>query len=212
MNQGFIYILINEAMPGVVKVGRTKGEPISRANQLSSATGVPEKFSIFRKYEVLDCNEAESFAHRILERVFGRPNSKREFFSGASTEVAALLDEALQPYLVRDDSYIQNFSFASPILKLERKEFTSAKLEFEEIFKSLPLTKENISTSTSIKKAAGAYLACCFAIAKTPVFHEIFSKNVKSEVMTAAIDFAKEFESDPVMPLIEFVRRSEKFA
>ena len=30
--------------------------------------------------------------------------------------------------------------------------------------------------------------------------------------MTAAIDFAKEFESDPVMPLIEFVRRSEKFA
>lgn len=210
MNQGFIYILINEAMPGIVKVGRTKGEPTNRANQLSSATGVPEKFSIFREYAVVDCNEAESFAHRILERVFGRPNSKREFFLGASTEVAALLDEALQPYLIRDDQFIKNNSFVGPMLKLERKEFTFAKIEFEEVFKSLPPTKENILSNSSLQKAAGAYLACCFAINTPPIFHEIISPSVKSGVMTVAIDFAKAFDSDPVMPLIEFVRRCER--
>jgi hypothetical protein len=84
MTQGFIYILTNQAMPGIVKVGKTTGNPTSRASQLSSATGVPVRFSIFRQYAVVNCDDAEEFAHRMLERVFGRPNNKREFFSGGN--------------------------------------------------------------------------------------------------------------------------------
>lgn len=209
MTEGFIYILVNDAMPGIVKVGKTKSEPTNRASQLSSATGVPERFSIFRQYAVTDCGEAEKFAHRILERAFGRPNSRREFFSGESGEVSALLDEALQPYLIQNDSPIANNALAAPILRVERKEFTFAKLEFEELFHSLPLTKEKIAASASLQKAAGAYLASCFALGKPPTYHQILAPSVKSKVIEAAITFAKEFESDPIGSLIEFVRQSE---
>ncbi len=209
MTEGFIYILFNDAMPGIVKVGKTKNEPTNRANQLSSATGVPERFSIFRQYAVNDCDEAERLAHRILERVFGRPNNRREFFSGNSDDVAALLDEMLQPYLMQDDSSIASNALSSPMLRLERKEFSFAKLEFEDLFRSLPLTKEKIIANVSLQKAAGAYLASCFALGKPPIHHQIFEPSVKSKVVEAAITFAKEFESDPVRSLIEFVRRSE---
>lgn len=212
MNQGFIYIFVNAAMPGIVKVGKTKYEPIGRADQLSSATGVPERFSIFREYAVCDCDEAERFAHRILERVFGRPNSKREFFSGVPGEVATFLDEALQPYLVRDDSLIANEVLVAPILRLERKEFSFAKLEFEDLFYSLAITEEKILASVALQRVAGAYLASCYALGTMPSNRHILSPSVKSKVLESAIIFAKEFESDPALSLINFVQQSEKFA
>src|ERR1035437_6069611 len=42
---------------------------------ISGATGVPLPFSICKSYPVKDCDEAEAFAHQILERSVGRPNA-----------------------------------------------------------------------------------------------------------------------------------------
>lgn len=209
MAHGFIYILTNEAMPGIVKVGKTGGEPTSRARQLSSATGVPARFSVFRQYAVTDCDDAEGFSHRILERVFGRPNTRREFFSASPDAVAALLDEALASLLVRDYSPIADVSFLGPALRLERKEFTFAKLEFEELFRAHAITEEKISASTSLQRAAGAYLASCFARGEAPNHRCILASSVKAMVLEIAIAFARDFEDDPVLPLINFVRKNE---
>lgn len=43
---GFVYVLSNPAMPGLVKVGYTTGDPERRAAELSSTTGVPSKFVV----------------------------------------------------------------------------------------------------------------------------------------------------------------------
>ena len=39
--EGWVYILTNEAMPGLVKIGYTMNDPAIRAEELSSDTGVP---------------------------------------------------------------------------------------------------------------------------------------------------------------------------
>ena len=209
MPQGFVYILTNQAMPGIVKVGKTTANPTSRASQLSSATGVPERFSIYRQYAVLNSDAAEEFSHRILERVFGRPNYKREFFSGAPQDIANLLDEALKPYLASNDPSETNIDFISPTLRLENKEFTFAKLEFESLFFTLPLTAEKIAASPPLQRVAGAYLASCYALSEAPAYRCILDPRVKSRVMEASFAFAKAFESDPIGTLIEFVREIE---
>jgi hypothetical protein len=40
-------------MPGLVKIGFTDRDPITRSKELSSHTGVPGKFNIEKSWEVL---------------------------------------------------------------------------------------------------------------------------------------------------------------
>jgi hypothetical protein len=43
---GYIYILSNPGMPGVLKIGQTSGRIQQRVDQLGAATGVPNPFVI----------------------------------------------------------------------------------------------------------------------------------------------------------------------
>jgi hypothetical protein len=43
---GYIYLLINSAMEGFVKIGKTTKTPEERAKELSNATGVPTPFTV----------------------------------------------------------------------------------------------------------------------------------------------------------------------
>ena len=73
-----IYVLTNEAMPGIVKIGLTTDSVESRITQLSSATGVPLPFECYFAAEVTDCNKLEKTLHQLFSD--GRVNPKREFF------------------------------------------------------------------------------------------------------------------------------------
>jgi hypothetical protein len=74
-----IYILTNEAMPGLVKIGLTTGESIeSRIAQLSGATGIPLPFECYFAAEVKDCDRLEKTLHQLFSE--SRINPKREFF------------------------------------------------------------------------------------------------------------------------------------
>lgn len=57
-----VYILTNEAMPGLIKIGCTNGELASRIGQLYS-TGVPLPFELFYACEVSNCSTVESKLH-----------------------------------------------------------------------------------------------------------------------------------------------------
>lgn len=75
---GFVYIMSNEAMPGLVKIGRTKNHPLQRARELCT-TGVPEPFHLEHAAWFGDAGAAERdmhehFAHR-------RVPTGREFFA-----------------------------------------------------------------------------------------------------------------------------------
>lgn len=73
-----IYVLINEAMPGLVKIGWTSGNVESRIGQLSGDSGVPLPFECHFAAEVKDARVLEKTLHQLFSEE--RVNPKREFF------------------------------------------------------------------------------------------------------------------------------------
>jgi len=74
---GFVYVLSNPCMPGMVKIGWTERHPANRARELQT-TGVAEPFKIEFAFWSGWAAQIESMVHQALEahRVAGN----REFF------------------------------------------------------------------------------------------------------------------------------------
>lgn len=80
-NQGYVYILSNPSMPGLLKIGMTRFTPSRRVQELSSATGVPTPFQLVYYREFHNCVAAELEIHSILASKGLRHNNQREFFT-----------------------------------------------------------------------------------------------------------------------------------
>lgn len=88
---GIIYVLTNDAMPHMVKIGRTSGEGVERrVAELSRATGVPLPFKVAVARAVYNARVVE----RALHIAFGpdRVNPSREFFSIAPERAIAIIN------------------------------------------------------------------------------------------------------------------------
>jgi len=95
---GFVYILINPGMPGLVKIGFTTDQSTARAVQLSRPTGVPADFDLVYDELVRDCAAVE---HRLHERfAANRFSSRREFFRVPVRQAIAALQEEARSYPV----------------------------------------------------------------------------------------------------------------
>ncbi|MEZ2354984.1 GIY-YIG nuclease family protein [Caballeronia sp. RCC_10] len=94
MNAGFVYVLANSAMAGLVKVGKTTRSPNERAAELSKATGLPSPFIVVYEQFFNDCHETEAFVHTYLERKGYRVSSTREFFNAPVNEVVRAVSMA----------------------------------------------------------------------------------------------------------------------
>lgn len=90
MNDGRIYILSNESMPGLVKIGWTSRNVESRVRELAT-TGVPTGFKIEYEAYVSEPANVEQNIHRILTSRGVRTNSKREFFEISVPDAISLL-------------------------------------------------------------------------------------------------------------------------
>jgi hypothetical protein len=98
-----VYILTNEAMPGLVKVGRTSGNLADRIKGLSN-TSVPLAFDLFYACEVVD----GAFVETNLHDAFGghRISKNREFFRIQPERVrAALLLAQLKEIKLGDEVF-----------------------------------------------------------------------------------------------------------
>lgn len=91
---GYLYLLVNPSMPGLVKIGKTNRTPDQRASELASATGVPEPFILLYELLVQDADEAERWVHGRLEDWGKRHSENREFFAVAPTEAVELMQQA----------------------------------------------------------------------------------------------------------------------
>ncbi len=80
---GYVYCMVNDAMPGLVKIGMTCEDPEQRARELSSATGVPFPFRVIVSKKVVDPRGKEAAIHELLSALGFRVNEKREFFNCA---------------------------------------------------------------------------------------------------------------------------------
>lgn len=96
--KGYIYVLTNPAMPGLVKIGRSIHGGRKRAEQLD-CTAVPLPFEVFFEMTFADIEEAELAIHEAVAA--HRINRSREFFSIAP-EVAA---KTVMAEWLRSESY-----------------------------------------------------------------------------------------------------------
>jgi len=90
---GWVYVLENKAMPGLVKIGFTTGCPIKRAKALSSPSGIPSPFILVEGSKVYCARRVEAMAHKMLAMF--RVDASREFFkvtSSKAVEVIRLAD------------------------------------------------------------------------------------------------------------------------
>ena len=91
MAAGYLYVLVNSSMPGLVKVGKTTRDPTDRANELSNTTGVPTPFVVAFDSYFADCDAAERYVHIELEKRGLRQAANREFFRAAASEIIKIL-------------------------------------------------------------------------------------------------------------------------
>jgi hypothetical protein len=84
MTYGFVYMLMNEHMPNIVKIGCTERSPRLRADELSKGTGVPGPFSVVCYIEVSDHQRTERQIHGWLAE--HRVSENREFFYSKGRE------------------------------------------------------------------------------------------------------------------------------
>ena len=83
----WVYVLENETLPGLLKIGYTKSTPDERAKQISNATGVPLPYKVAWAFRCFNGELLEGEVHHALRKY--RVNNQREFFQVG-------LDEAKQ--------------------------------------------------------------------------------------------------------------------
>jgi hypothetical protein len=135
MATGWIYVLVNSSMPGLVKVGKTTRDSEQRADELSSVTGVATPFMVAFQQHFVDCDAAEQFVHVRLQECGFREWSNREFFRARPNEVIRIVmtapgacdegqeerlpsqnedDDLLSPESADDDLRLQGYSPPKP--------------------------------------------------------------------------------------------------
>lgn len=83
-SHGWVYILSNKFMPGLLKIGMTTTSPQIRCKELSSGTNVPAPFTIEASFFSDDPRGDESSIHAELAEF--RVNNSREFFNCSLSE------------------------------------------------------------------------------------------------------------------------------
>lgn len=87
--KGFIYVMSNKSMPGIIKVGMSTKMPEERAKELSSDTSTPTPF-IVEYYAIFDdIKKAERMAHQRLKQY----HHGKEFFETTVENAICSIEE-----------------------------------------------------------------------------------------------------------------------
>lgn len=87
---GIVYVLKNEGMPGLNKIGRTDQQDHKKRMKELYTTGVPFAFEAVKAVRVRDSKVVERALHKAFET--DRVNPNREFFRMKADRAIALLD------------------------------------------------------------------------------------------------------------------------
>lgn len=89
-NYGFVYVMRNQCIPGLYKVGYTDRAPLQRCDELSRSTGVPFEFELVCYGEIANAQQFEASIHSAWSGK--RLNKGREFFKLARNELLDLAE------------------------------------------------------------------------------------------------------------------------
>lgn len=91
---GWVYVLSNPSMPGLIKIGSTERDVFDRASELSASSGVPAPFEVEAFYDSDDPRSDEATVHVILQD--RRASGQREFFKILPDDALVVIGEALR--------------------------------------------------------------------------------------------------------------------
>ena len=125
-----VYVLANEAMPNLIKIGKTKRKDLQARMSELYTTGVPFPFECLWAGEVKDCNHIEKIIHNAF--VDKRVNLKREFFNVRPEQVIPLLQVIAEKEITSD----VNNALVKDLSEEEQnaaKKLRRSKMNFEEM-------------------------------------------------------------------------------
>lgn len=91
----YVYVLGNDYMPGILKIGYTYNDPGVRAQQLFK-TGVPDTFKVLYAGKCFNGMRVERAVHEKLK--LKRIRGDREFFKIRFEEAKNIIDEMIEKY------------------------------------------------------------------------------------------------------------------
>lgn len=103
MGMGYVYILVNDSMPGLVKIGRAK-DVDQRASSLFT-TGVPTPFKVVFALHSDECERLEDEIHAFLDEF--RVNPDREFFRCSKDMTIETLEKLHAGHRIPGESFLQ---------------------------------------------------------------------------------------------------------
>lgn len=163
MAAGYIYILSNASMPGLVKIGRTDRQPEDRARELST-TGVPTPFKIEYSIFVSDSVEVEKQIHKVLSNHGYRHSPSREFFELASDKAIDLVKFVTADF-ENPENYAPDFSLSNSLRNLV---YAIDTLGYDEVI------SEQKALSLEKRLSSIGYRGCPYALLRIA---EIYGKN-----------------------------------
>ena len=116
MSAGYVYVLENDSIKGMVKIGSTSYCAEKRAKELSSSSSRPTPFRVVYQEYVNDPVDFEKCIHGILDKY--RVSKKREFFIITAKEVIDLIIK-----LKNDKKYLFNFHHYTNLLPELREKY-----------------------------------------------------------------------------------------
>ena len=126
-----VYVLQNEAMPGLIKIGITHDEQVDKRLQTLYTTGVPLPFECIWAGEVDNCAEIESLIHNAFSDF--RINPKREFFKLKPERVIPLLKKLASAEIMANKVEKMFNGSVSVAEKEAVKQFHRPMLDFKEM-------------------------------------------------------------------------------
>lgn len=94
--EGFVYVLSNDSLPGILKIGATTRSAKSRAKELSDSTSIPSDFVLVASFKSSDVYRLEGCIHRALEMY--RVSPRKEFFRINEFEALAKIGDELDKF------------------------------------------------------------------------------------------------------------------
>ena len=206
MKDGRIYVLSNESMPGLVKIGWTSRSVEERVRELAT-TGVPMGFKIEYEAYVGEPAKVEQNIHQVLTNRGVRTNSRREFFEIAVSEAISLvqsmsvdcnklepdfgrysmLAEAAAtidvPYRGDEVSEKKVHSIAARLLTIGRQGYPTALLDAAQLY------EVNYPSATLFRTYWQEYLAMVRLKAKRHPLASSNGRRERNDVGSAAADY-----------------------
>jgi len=104
MDNGYVYVLSNATMPGLLKIGKTTRSSDERARELSRSTSVPSRFVV--EYEIFSpaASELERAVHAKLESE--RHNSRREFFATEPLQAISVIRSLAESIRLKFEGFV----------------------------------------------------------------------------------------------------------